>query len=390
MNEPEKVDRREALESQRERFDRLESLGQLAGGVAHDFNNLLGVILNYSTLLSRQLKDDLAIADVGQIIAAAERAAALTRQLLAFARRDVAYREPLDVNEVIVSVASLLRRTLGANIELRLDLSAEPLVVLADRHQLEQVLLDVGINSREAMPAGGVLTITTTSRVSVDAGDQQIDAGVGAGNVVIAVTDTGVGMEPDVMARALEPFFTTKAPGAGTGLGLATVFGIITQNGGQIGLESSPGSGTTVSITLARVDGEGTVHARTPVAHGGSERLLLVEDEESLRRVTERILSEHGYEVVTAANGVEALETFDRLGGAIDLVVTDVVMPTMRGDELGQRLLERQPTLPVLFMSGYASGDVVPPGRLLEKPVSETDLLRAIREVLDAAPAVID
>ena len=369
--ESERVGRREALEEQREQFDRLESLGQLAGGVAHDFNNLLGVILNYSTLLARQLTDELAIADIGQITAAAERAAALTRQLLAFARRDVAYREPLDVNEIIDSFASLLRRTLGEDIDLNLHLAAGQLVVLADRHQLEQVLLNLAINSRDAMPSGGVLAITT--EVLLD-------------HVVIAVSDTGVGMEPDVLARALEPFFTTKPPGAGTGLGLATVFGIVTQNGGQIAIESSPTAGTTVSITLPRIDGEATVHLRAPAAVGGTERLLLVEDEESLRFVTERILSEHGYEVVTASNGVEALAIFDRLGGAIDLVITDVVMPLMRGDELGQRMLERQPSVRLLLMSGYAPSNVAPPGRVLEKPVSEADLLREIRDALDATP----
>jgi signal transduction histidine kinase len=369
--EAEQASRREGLKVQRERFDRLQSLGQLAGGVAHDFNNLLGVILNYSTLLSRRLTDDVAIADVGQITAAAERAAALTRQLLAFARRDVAHREPLDVNQLIEDFAPLLRGTLGEDFDLQLDLAAGQLVVLADRQQLEQVLLNLGINSRDAMSAGGVLTITTK---------------VVSEQVVIAVADTGVGMEPEILARALEPFFTTKPPGSGTGLGLATVFGIVTQNGGQIGIVSSPNEGTTVSFSLPRVESAAVMHQRASGVEGGTERLLLVEDEESLRFVTERILAARGYEVLTASNGVEALEIFDRYGGAIDLVVTDVVMPLMRGDELGRRLLERQPTVRLLMMSGYVAGDVPPPGRLLEKPVSEADLLGAVREVLDATP----
>ena len=369
--ESEQVARREGLKAQRDRFDRLQSLGRLAGGVAHDFNNLLGVILNYSTLLSRRLTDDLAVADVGQITAAAERAAALTRQLLAFARRDVAYREPLDVNQFIDDFVPELRRTLGEGVDVRLDLADGQLVVLADRQQLEQVLHNLGINSRDAMPAGGVLTITTR---------------VVSGQVVVAVADTGVGMEPEILARSLEPFFTTKPPGSGTGLGLATVFGIVTQNGGQVGIVSSPSEGTTVNLSLPSVEAADEVRERSSGAKGGTERLLLVEDEQSLRFVTERILAEHGYEVVTASNGVEALEIFDRYDGAIDLVVTDVVMPLMRGDELGRRLLERQPNVRLLLMSGYVAGDVAPPGRLLEKPVSEADLLRAIREVLDATP----
>jgi PAS domain S-box-containing protein len=380
----EKLDRREALEAQREQSHRLESLGQLAGGVAHDFNNLLGVILNYSTLLARQLKDELAIADVGEITAAAERAAALTRQLLAFARRDVAYREPLDVNAVINGFVSLLERTLGENVDLRLDLFPQPLVVLADHHQLEQVLLNLSLNSRDAMSAGGVLTIATALTTDAPhAGDPHFDKAAPE-QVVIRVTDTGVGMEPDVLERALEPFFTTKPPGEGTGLGLATVYGIVSQNGGQIGIESSVRSGTTVTVRLERVDADVISRERSVAALGGNERLLLVEDEASLRFVTERILTEHGYTVVTASNGVEALELFDELGGAVDLVVTDVVMPRMRGDELAQRLLERQPGIRVLLMSGYAWGDVDLPGRLLEKPVPEADLLRAIREELDA------
>ena len=381
--ELERVRRREALEVQRERSHRLESLGQLAGGVAHDFNNLLGVILNYSALLVRQLTDEQSVADVNEITAAAERASALTRQLLAFARRDKAYPEPTDVNEVVSQFSSLLERTLGENIELRFELAPEPLVVLIDRHQLEQIVLNLSLNSRDAMRRGGILTIRsslTPARPGAAA-----DPGEERDTVRLDVIDTGAGMDDEVVSRAFEPFFTTKPQGEGTGLGLATVHGIVGQNGGKVTLSSSPGVGTTVSVHFDRVDGEAS-SAKKPrqAGDGGPERLLLVEDETALRVVTERILRERGYDVVTAVDGVDAIEVFERLGGEIDALVTDVAMPRMRGDELARRLTERLPGLRVVMMSGYASGDVLNHDRVLEKPVSQSDLLRAIREALDA------
>ena len=385
--EVERARRREVLEVQRERSHRLESLGQLAGGVAHDFNNLLGVILNYSALLLHQLKDDQSIADIGEITAAAERAAALTRQLLAFARRDVAYPEPTDVNGIVAGFASLLERTLGENIALRFELAPMPLVVLIDRHQLEQVVLNLSLNSRDAMHSGGTLTI----RTSLEPADS--DSGPGNGSddltkrdrVRVDVIDTGAGMDQDVMSRAFEPFFTTKPQGEGTGLGLATVHGIVGQNGGKVTLQSSPRAGTTVSVVFDRVDAEASKDAQVRrTGERGQERLLLVEDETALRVVTERILLEHGYDVVTAVDGVDAIEVFDRVDGSIDVLVTDVAMPRMRGDELARRLVERLPSLRVVMMSGYASGDVVSNERVLEKPVAQAELLRAIREALDA------
>jgi len=381
--ELERMRRREALEVRRERSHRLESLGQLAGGVAHDFNNLLGVILNYSTLLVRQLSDAQSIADVGQISAAAERASALTRQLLAFARRDVSYPEPTDVNEIVSGFASLLERTLGEDIEVRFDLAPMPLVVLIDRHQLEQVILNLALNSRDAMRDGGTLTIRTDFEPARS--DLVADGGGAPDRVRIDVIDTGAGMDDDVMSRAFEPFFTTKPQGEGTGLGLATVHGIIGQNGGRVTLESSPRAGTKVSVVLDCVDEQATeTKQMRRTSSAGNERLLLVEDETALRVVTERILVDHGYDVVTAIDGVDAIEVFERLGGAIDALVTDVAMPRMRGDELALRLAERLPRLPVVMMSGYASGDVAGQVRVLEKPVSQAELLRAIREALDA------
>jgi PAS domain S-box-containing protein len=372
---------RVALEAQREQSHRLESLGELAGGIAHDFNNLLGVILNYVTLISRRIDDSTAVADLGEIRGAAERGAALTAQLLTFARRDVVNREPLDLTAVVRSVASMLERTLGEHIELRLELTDAPIVVACDRSQLEQILMNLAINARDAMPDGGVLTIAAKS----DGGPDHKHS-----PALLSVTDTGHGMTPEVAARAFEPFFTTKARGRGTGLGLATVYGIVLQNDGDIVIESVVEEGTTVVVHLPRAAEPGRsghshaeIAAGTPAVSGGHERILLVEDEAALRVGTARLLIDAGYSVVTAADGVEALDIFDENPDAIDLVVTDVAMPLMRGDELALELSGRVPELQVIFMTGYDSGEVPLPGRVLAKPVIETRLLEAVREVLD-------
>ena len=365
--------------AQREQSHRLESLGELAVGVAHDFNNLLGVILNYTTLVAKRVTDTTAAADLGEIRAAAERAAGLTRQLLTFARRDVADPEPLDVNEIVHGVASMLDRTLGAHIELRVDLADGPLVAIADRHQLEQIVLNLAINARDAMPAGGKLSLVT-SPLSPARG-----MAYRGPDVVLRVVDTGYGMAPEVVAQAFEPFFSTKPQSQGTGMGLATVYSTVRQHGGEVTIDSAVDVGTTVTVVLRGSDatpapaGGAAVH--TP--KGGHERILLVEDEAALRMGTARILVEQGYEVLVAGDGVEALEVFDRERGALDVVVTDVAMPRMRGDELAQRLGERRPGMPVIFLSGYDPGDTPLTGRLLTKPVADDALLRAIREVLD-------
>jgi PAS domain S-box-containing protein len=366
---------RRALEAQRERSHRLESLGELAGGVAHDFNNLLGVILNYTTLLGRRIKDPALASDVAEIHAAAERAAGLTRQLLTFASRDVAHPEPLELNDVVRGVASMLARTLGEQIELQLDLGDGPVVAVADRHQLELIVLNLAINARDAMADGGCLTIATEA-VETD----------GRRQAVLRVIDTGAGMPPEVVARAFEPFFTTKQRGQGTGLGLATVYGVVRQTNGDVRIDSTLGAGTTVTVVLPgaleaarrREGGNGTFE-------GGHERILLVEDEKALRVGTARILTAHGYDVVVASDGVEAMEVFDSDGPTIDLVVTDVVMPRMRGDELGRLLFERRPEVPVIFMSGYDFSAAPMTGRLLTKPVDEETLLRAVREAMNGA-----
>ena len=362
-----------------EQSRRLESLGELAVGVAHDFNNLLGVILNYTTLVAKRVTDTTAAADLGEIRAAAERAAGLTRQLLTFARRDVANPEPLDVNEIVRAMASMLDRTLGEDIELRVDLAGGPLVAIADQHQLEQIVLNLAINARDAMPAGGKLSLVTEPLAPARGMAYR------GPDVVLRVADTGHGMAPEVMAQAFEPFFTTKPQSQGTGLGLATVYSNIRQHGGEVTIDSAVDVGTTVTVVLRGADTTpapaGGEAVDTPA--GGHERILLVEDEATLRMGTARILAEQGYEVLVAGDGVEALEVFERERGALDVVVTDVAMPRMRGDELAQRLGERSPGMPVIFLSGYDTNQAALTGRLLTKPVADDALLRAIREVLD-------
>jgi PAS domain S-box-containing protein len=374
--------RRQDLDAQRERSHRLESLGELAGGIAHDFNNLLGVILNFTTLISRRVDDPTVTADLGEIRSAAERGAGLTRQLLAFARRDIANPLPVEVNEVIRDAASMLQRTLGEHVELRLDLAPGPMVALADPNQLEQIVLNLAINSRDAMPDGGRLTIVTQRSPAATqlagAGGAQLP------DVVLRVVDTGHGMAPEVVKRAFEPFFTTKERGRGTGLGLATVYGIVRQNGGDVTIESRVGEGTAVTVTLRGAQGSlrGPAGAHSPLA-GGRERILLVEDEATLRAGTARLLADHGYEVIVANDGLEALEVFDREVGAIDLVLSDVAMPRMRGDDLARALAERAAPVRVVLMTGYDTGDLGNIARPLSKPVAEEELLRVIREVLD-------
>lgn len=374
--------RRQQLARQREQSHRLESLGELAGGVAHDFNNLLGVILNYVTLVTRRVDDPSALADLEEIRGAAERAAGLTRQLLTFASRDVSHPEALEVNGIVEAVGAMLARTLGEHIEQRLDLWPAPLLAMADRHQVEQILLNLMVNARDAMADGGALTIVTRP---VPAGSDEGVDGDRIDDVVLRVTDSGSGMSPEVVARAFEPFFTTKAAGTGTGLGLATVYGIVQQSGGAVSIESVEGEGTTVTVTLCGALAPASDSGPSGAAElrKGDERVLLVEDEEALRIGTARVLRSRGYDVVTASDGLEALALIEDAMCAFDLVITDVAMPRMRGDELARRLALVRPSLPVICMSGYSSGDTPSIDHLLTKPVSEAELLGMIHEVLD-------
>jgi PAS domain S-box-containing protein len=393
--------RREAFEEQLRQAQRLESVGQLAGGVAHDFNNLLSVVLASVTLLEDAVTGALAsspdrdqvLADLRQIEEAARRGAALTRQLLTFSRRDVVAPQVVDVDEVVDNVSELLRRTIGEHI--RLKLLHEEAVrwrVLVDRGQLEQVLVNLAVNARDAMPDGGTLTVETHN-VELDEAFLQPEARMTPGPyVVLVVSDTGVGMEPEVAARAFEPFFTTKPPGSGTGLGLATIYGIVTASGGAVRLYSEPGIGTSVKVYLPATSAE--VTATAPVGEPeiapreGNERILLVEDEPAVRELASRLLSESGYVVVAAENGPEALREWDDSDAPFDLVLTDLIMPGMSGRELVRRVRAREPNAKVLYMSGYTAGllgdqSYLDDGEdLLEKPFTRAMLLRKVDTVL--------
>jgi signal transduction histidine kinase len=391
----------EKSQEQLAQAQRLESLGQLAGGVAHDFNNLLAVILNYTAFAAEELaavtesdwaeRCESARGDLEQISRAGQRAAGLTRQLLAFARREVVQPRVLDLDTVITAVEEMLRRTLGEHVELVTSLAGDLQPVLADPGQLEQVLVNLAVNARDAMPGGGTLTMDT-SNITVDA--ESIAGGSKAPpgqNVRLRVSDTGTGMPPDVIEHAFEPFFTTKKDGGGTGLGLATVYGILTQADGHIHIYSDPGGGTTFSIMLPATSQPATPKAaemayqRTP----RGETVLVVEDEAALREVTRRILARNGYRVITAASGPEALDIARNHQGEIHLLVTDVVMPHMLGKEVAERMRLIKPETEVLYMSGYARPVLASQGRLepgmalVEKPFSAADLLAKAGQVLN-------
>ena len=393
------------LERQLHQSQRLESLGQLAGGVAHDFNNLLAAILNYVNFaadeLTRQINHqgpaDTAqltgvLRDVRQIGAAGERAARLTHQLLAFGRREVIKPEVLDLNAIVGEVESLLRHTIGEHVTLVTQCAGDLEPVRADRGQIEQVLLNLAVNARDAMEGGGTLTIETCN-VSLD--DEYVvrlpDMNSGP-HVRLRVSDTGAGMEPATLARAFEPFFTTKPKEKGSGLGLATVYGIVAQAGGGVNLYSEPGIGTTVTIMLPSVASPITAHDAAPLAahHHGGETILVVEDDDLVRDVASRILTRHGYTVLVAHGGAEALALLEERGFGVDLLLTDVVMPGMTGNEVAARVEERYPGARVLYMSGYPESMVTSQGvvdagvRLISKPFVEPELLETVRSVLDA------
>ena len=391
----------ERFEAQMHRARRLESLGQLAGGVAHDFNNLLGIILNYTAFVAEEVAkaadhdprwDDVA-EDLEQTRRAAQRGAELTRQLLAVGRREVVRPEVVDLNDVVRGVEPLLRRAVGEAVDVLTSLDPVLPDVLADPGQLEQVLVNLAVNARDAMPTGGALSIDTDA-VDVDMGDALARPGVKPGRYArLRVSDTGVGMDREVQDRAFEPFFTTKAAGIGTGLGLATVYGIISQAGGDTRIYSEPGIGTTVSVLLP-VTALGPVlcpvggDPDAGVARG--ETVLVVEDEAAMRDLTVRILLRHGYRVIAAGGGTDALTAAAEHHGAIDLLLTDVVMPHMLGKELAQRIVIDRPSTRVLFMSGYAQPVLASQGTLdegvalLGKPFTRSVLLSKVREVLDA------
>jgi PAS domain S-box-containing protein len=371
---------------------RLESLGQLAGGVAHDFNNLLGVILNYADFVADELEEGTtAHTDVVEIHRAAERATDLTRQLLIFSRREVVKPAPVDLTEVVREVERLLRRTLGEHVELTVNLSRSVPAVLADPGQVEQVLVNLAVNARDAMKDGGRLVIET-SEVELDRDFLNDHPELPPGRYVrLTVADNGIGMEPEVAARVFEPFFSTKRKGEGTGLGMATVYGIVTAAGGQISLYSEPGEGTVFRIHLPAVDSTVPSDSSEVAVHGPGrgESVLLVEDEDAVRALAERILAEGGYRVTATSRGAEAVGLLEDPRHEFDLLISDVVMPEMRGVELARRAQELRPELPVLMMSGYTSPmadedrKAMAEAPLLEKPFSRRDLLGEVRTLLD-------
>jgi PAS domain S-box-containing protein len=374
------------LDSQREQTDRMASLGQLAGGIAHDFNNLLGVIANYATLINRQVDLPQVAADLNEIDNATRGAAALTKQLLAFAREEQVAPTLVDVNSALRRFSQLLTRTLGEQIELRLRLNdnqPEGLIVLVDPNQFEQVLLNLAINARDAMPTGGLLTMMT-DLVSDGASHQARGEWVR-----IRISDTGQGMPPEVAARAFEPFFTTKPRETGTGLGLATCYGIVTQDHGEIRIDSEVGRGTTIQILLpshSAAISEREVRAES--VPDGNETILLVEDADALRLAMARNLTASGYNVITASDGDEALQLLVSTDLEVDVVITDMIMKRVSGAELGRELAVLRPNLPVIYMSGYASPTTnQPAGPVVEKPVSQQVLLAAIRNALRPQPA---
>jgi hypothetical protein len=397
---------RDRLERQLHQSQRLESLGQLAGGVAHDFNNLLAAILNYVTFVDEELAAEIALRpshesarlsavldDVSQIGAAAERAARLTHQLLAFGRREVITPEIIDFNVIVGEVDALLRATIGEHVELITRCATDLERVLADRGQMEQVLLNLAVNARDAMPTGGTLIIDTDN-YTVDDAAAALDPRLHAGpHVRLRVADTGTGMSRDTIERAFEPFFSTKSKEKGSGLGLATVHGIVNQAGGMIDLESDLGTGTTFTILLpsarSTLAQPAVPRPATRRSHGG-ETILVVEDENLVLDVARRILTRHGYRVLAARGGSDAIELIKEHKGTIHLLLTDVVMPGLTGKQVAERVTELRPKIRVLYMSGYPEAVVTSQGvvqrgiHLVSKPFVATDLLEHVRATLDS------
>jgi PAS domain S-box-containing protein len=382
-----------ASEEQLRQAQKLESIGILAGGLAHDFNNMLTAINGYSDLiLRRTAKDNPIRSYLEEIKKAGERSADLTRQLLAFSRRQILQPSLLDLNAVIDDTTSLLKRLIGADITIDTRLAADLWRIKADHGQLTQVLMNLMINARDAMPDGGSVTIETDN-VELDEEYAGNTVGVMPGRyVMLAISDTGIGMDEETRSRVFEPFFTTKPVGRGTGLGLSTVYGIVKQSGGNVWVYSEPGRGSTFKVYLPQAAGEPeALHAGTErrQMHMGSEKILLVEDEDSVRRLAKQILETCGYEVYEASNGAAAFSEFEKEWAEIDLLVTDVVMPGMGGRELSEMARERRPDLKVLFTSGYTDDAVVRRGILdeghnfLQKPFTFDALARKVRTVLD-------
>ena len=380
------------LEAQLRQAQKMEAIGQLAGGIAHDFNNMLAAIKSYSELvLGETSPDDQRYADVLEIRAAADRAAALTRQLLAFSRKQLLRPEPVDLNLLVQNVSKLLGRVIGVDVECRMSLSSDLALIRADPGQLEQVLMNLAVNARDAMPTGGKLTIGTENVVLPD--ERAGGGGMPSAHVHLWVSDTGTGMEPAVRDRIFEPFFTTKEPGKGTGLGLATVYGIVQQSGGTLRVDTQPGEGTTFHLyfpadPLGKVSE--TIGEEPAMASSGSETLLVIEDDPAVLAVAARILRGHGYRVLEAATPADAERIAAKHAGPIDLILTDLMLPEMNGRELAGRLRVSRPQARLLYMSGFADDHTARWGPLeagvpfLAKPFTMDSMARKVREALSA------
>jgi PAS domain S-box-containing protein len=395
----EDVTERRALEQQLRQSQKMEAVGRLAGGIAHDFNNLLMVISGYSEFLLDRLGPDPALRGPAQEIAsAAVRATSLTRQLLAFSRKQMLAPKILDLNSVVTENLKMLTRMIGEDVDLVMVPAAGLGTIRADAGQVEQVIMNLAVNARDAMPSGGKLTIET-SNVSLDEEYARFHAPLRPGNyVMLAISDTGAGMDTETQSHIFEPFFTTKGP-KGTGLGLSTVYGIVKQSGGYIWVYSEPGKGTTFKIYLPRV-AEATespavvaLPAEAVAAEPGTETILLVEDEANLRYLARQYLEKQGYRVIEAADGAVAMQIAVAHEGVIHLLLTDVIMPGMNGRELAQRISEIRPNVKVLYMSGYTENVIGRNGtldagvRLLQKPFTLRDLKSKVREVLESTPS---
>jgi PAS domain S-box-containing protein len=384
---------RKRLEEQLVHSQKMEAVGRLAGGIAHDFNNLLTIISGYDRLMLNALSPQDSMRGYAEEIArAAERATALTKQLLAFSRRQIIQPKVLNLNAIVDETQTMLRRLLGENTKLVAILQPTLGFVRADRSQFEQVLFNLAVNARDAMPQGGTITIETCN-VDLDADYAKTHLGVQPGPyVMMAVTDTGIGMDAETRRHIFEPFFTTKPADQGTGLGLATVYGIVKQNGGDIWVYSEIGKGTTFKVYLPRVDGE-TQAQTSPAAAGeprrGTETILVVEDEKGVRQLIVTVLKQHGYRVLEAGDSLEAVQVSEKHQGDIALLITDVIMPHSSGRDLADRLLVARPSTKVLYISGYTENTILHHGVLesnidfLAKPFAFETLLDKVREMIN-------